>query len=373
MLPHYTTELRNIARKVLNGTGDDGNVLRETLEQCYGQALHTSGALHSDNYFVPLGEARLEWPYDPDFESEEYYEHENRLEIDENYAEAFPSAESISAMPRRSRVSLLSRGTEEITQMLYSHLTKSIFGGKDDDNLMSWSSSLPFVIQYAIWRCYQRRCHTTEVEICAIDTRKFPHGQFVRDKSLLQAYRDSSALNQEMQDFFEFRLRTPDYDNGEYLSQGVVHHAGRSSVVCLAHLIQTGLYDLYPEFADPTKRSLWTNRVRSLRDLWSTEHTTTLLDIERAVNIARECFEGLDTADVALVLLAFKNRKLRGPATKAQVRRGDSGGCGPAEVERYMTIADELVSKDRDGMSGPGLAYLWATSCQLLEEVFECS
>jgi len=27
--------------------------------------------------------------YDPDFESEEYYEHEIRLEIDEDYAKAF--------------------------------------------------------------------------------------------------------------------------------------------------------------------------------------------------------------------------------------------------------------------------------------------
>ncbi|KAJ5281509.1 hypothetical protein N7478_006881 [Penicillium angulare] len=66
MLSHYTAELRNIARDVLNSTGDDSNVLRETLEICYGQGLHTSGRLHSDKYFVPLGEANLEWPYDPE-------------------------------------------------------------------------------------------------------------------------------------------------------------------------------------------------------------------------------------------------------------------------------------------------------------------
>jgi hypothetical protein len=57
----------------------------------------------------------------------------------------------------------------------------------------------------------------------------------------------------------------------------------------------------------------WTNCVGSLRSRWSNEHTTTPLDIKRAVEIARACFEGLDTADVALLLLAFKNRKLRGP------------------------------------------------------------
>jgi hypothetical protein len=200
--------------------------------------------------------------------------------------------------------------------MLYSHLTKSCFGGEDDDNLMSWSSSLLFVIQYAIWRCYKRRRDTTKVAICTIDTRKFPHGQFVRDMSLLRAYRESPELDQEMQSFFSFRLEKPYYDNGEYLSQGVLHHAGRSSVVCLAQLIRTGLHDLYPEFADPTVMNSWTNRVGSLRSRWSNEHTTTPLEIKRAVEIARACFEGLDTADVALLLLAFKNRKLRGPATK---------------------------------------------------------
>lgn len=56
---------------------------------CYGQALHISGTLHSDNYFIPLGEASLAWLYDPDFESKDYYEHEDRLAVDYSYAEAF--------------------------------------------------------------------------------------------------------------------------------------------------------------------------------------------------------------------------------------------------------------------------------------------
>jgi len=59
------------------------------LELCYSQSLHTSGTLHFDNYFIPLGEVSFEWPYDPDFESEEYYEHEDRLAADQGYAEPF--------------------------------------------------------------------------------------------------------------------------------------------------------------------------------------------------------------------------------------------------------------------------------------------
>jgi hypothetical protein len=59
------------------------------------------------------------------------------------------SLESISETSWHSKVDLLSRTKEEATRMLYKHLTKSCFGGEGDDNLMSWSSSLLFVIQYA--------------------------------------------------------------------------------------------------------------------------------------------------------------------------------------------------------------------------------
>ena len=34
-----------------------------------------------------MADRALEWPYDPDFQSEHYYEHQDRLEIDEDYAE----------------------------------------------------------------------------------------------------------------------------------------------------------------------------------------------------------------------------------------------------------------------------------------------
>lgn len=201
--------------------------------------------------------------------------------------------------------------------MLYSHLTKSCFRGKDTDNLISWSSSLLFVIQYAIWRCHNsHHGDPAKVEICMVDTRKFPHGQFVRDMSLLRAYREAPEVDEKMRSFFNFRLKSAYFDNGEYLSQGVLHHTGRSSVVSLAQLIQAGLHDLYPQFADPGGMDRWTKRVGSLRSRWSIEQTTTQRDIQKAVEIARACFRSFDACDVALLLLSFKNRKLRVPATK---------------------------------------------------------
>ncbi len=34
-----------------------------------------------------MDERALESPYGPDYESEQYYEHQNRIEVDESYAE----------------------------------------------------------------------------------------------------------------------------------------------------------------------------------------------------------------------------------------------------------------------------------------------
>jgi hypothetical protein len=203
--------------------------------------------------------------------------------------------------------------------MLHKHLTKSCFDWnkeeEDVDNLMSWSSSLLFVIQYAIWRYHKRHSTPAGVEICMVDTTKFPHGQFARDMSLIRAYHEAPELDTEIQQFFDFRLKNKYYDNGEYLSQGLLHHTGRSVVVPLSQLIDAGLYDLYPEFADSAETGSWTKRVGALRSEWSREHTTTERDIQRASKIATACFHRFNTPDVALLLLSFKERKLRTSTT----------------------------------------------------------
>ena len=88
ILSHFDKQIRDIVREVLNNTSDR-DVLWKVAEECYNQVTSPSGDLYADDYFVPLEEACLEWPYDPDFESEEYYEHENRLGMDEGYTAAF--------------------------------------------------------------------------------------------------------------------------------------------------------------------------------------------------------------------------------------------------------------------------------------------
>jgi hypothetical protein len=118
-----------------------------------------------------------------------------------------------------NRFDILTREKKHAAQMLHMHLQKDCFSGARQDDLMSWTSSLLNAIQYALWRAHFRNRHLSWISICAIDTSKFPLGQFVRDVSLLEAYREAAKqLKGSTLQFFDFRLNTSDYFYGEYLS-----------------------------------------------------------------------------------------------------------------------------------------------------------
>jgi hypothetical protein len=102
------------------------------------------------------------------------------------------------------------------------------------------------------------------------------------------------------------------YYNGEHLSQGTINHKGRSSVFSLQDLIDAGLCELYPELDDPEGRTGWTNRVRTLRDMWRIPRITTQQDIRLAAQLARSCFQGMSERDIALMFLTFRSRKIQG-------------------------------------------------------------
>lgn len=381
LFSHFDKKIRNIIREVLNNTSDQ-NMLWKVAEECYRQAASPSGILHADDYFIPLEEACLQWPYDPDFESEEYYEHEDRLDLDEGYATSFraqterrdqarekkrqnwidfwirvlsnspsgptlfyppasfnnqslnfdyvpqylfrtfdeassgrndesviASIASIFGPQESSRVDLLALERHKAAELLHMHLTKDCFGGKNSDNLMSWTSSLLFAIQYAVWRLRRRGCHPSDIKICAVDTEKFPRGQFARDTWLFKAYKSTARREDPAQNFFRFRLKDERFYNGEYLSQGAVNHTNRSCVVSLEQLMQAGLFELYPEFEDANGSEKWTSRVLELRRNWSAELRTTEQEIQLALEVGRSCFSQFAPFDVASILLTFKNRR----------------------------------------------------------------
>jgi len=387
MLLHFDKQIRSIVRGVLSNCGHGSRTLWKIVEECY-QETSFSGALYPGEYFIESDEACLEYPYDPDYEADKYYEHEDRLAIDDDYAKAmgertarrrdererkeqswidfwvlvlhvcpngptlfYPPASdevnlqvlattdipqylfrtfdskssgtnndnivasiaSVTESPEESRTDLLSLPKDEAIGMLYTHLNKQCCGGEDSDNLMSWTSSLLFAIQYAIWRRHTFGCHPADIKICVVDTRRFPQGQFAPDMWLLQAYRNTAAkVGGKTEEFFRFRLEYTRYHNGEYLSQGSVDHVSRSCVVTLESLEKSGLYDLYPEFAEVEGTKRWTNRVRELREGWSVEQRTTPREIQLASVVARRCFNTFETLNMMLILLTFKARKIKG-------------------------------------------------------------
>ncbi|TXC06834.1 hypothetical protein FocTR4_00009693 [Fusarium oxysporum f. sp. cubense] len=217
----------------------------------------------------------------------------------------------------RHGIDIFSMDYKEASQMLHQHLDKGPFSSNVTDNLVSWSSSLMFVIQYANWRfCRPQFSHPGDICICAVDTSQFPRGQFARDKWLLNSFKDAELSDQE-NNFRDLRLNRSEYDNGEYLSQGVLHIEKRSCTLSLRRLKNAGLWDLYPEFNvndvenDADVRVQWTN-------------------VQCALDIARNCFPGFDQDDMALLLLSFCE-----PIEDIDYKE-------PAEVDRYSTLRKRL-------------------------------
>jgi hypothetical protein len=382
LLSHFDSKIHDIIKGTLDATRDN-EILWRAAEECCNQTSTLTGTLRADDYHNLLEEASLQWPYDPDFESEEYYEHEDRLDIDEDYAAAFqeealcrvktrmrlhekdtrdwidfwvralhnapngptlfypPASQhhqsldlhvpgylfrtfdarsqgtnnemammslAITKSPHRgTRTDNLSRDSQQVAEMLYMHLKGDCFAA---DDLVSWTSSLLFAIQYAIYRARRYQHHRSKIFVCAVDTSKFPAGQFVRDVSLLRAFHPHA--HEKAQEFFDFRLTTEEYYNGEYLSQGRLNHKGRSCVFSFEQLIEAGLFEIYPKLGDKMGGELWAKRVSHLRHEWSTRQNTGDKEIELALKITQKCFKSFDQIDMSCLLLAFQNRGFPG-------------------------------------------------------------
>jgi hypothetical protein len=216
-----------------------------------------------------------------------------------------------------SKIDILSLDDDFATTIVDWHLNP--WKCRDDrsqnlDNFMSWTFSLLYAIQYALYRRHLYGCTSEDIKICVIDTEKFSRGQFVHAKRLLQAY--YQFLRQaDMRHSYDTRLLLYIYGNGEYLSQGVLNHKGRSCVTSLARLEENGLSSLYPELADPMGHRKWAIRTIHLRHLWEDQHVTTYEEIQMALSLAKSCFRNINELDIATMILTFKHRELRRAAS----------------------------------------------------------
>ncbi|CVK91794.1 uncharacterized protein FPRN_09628 [Fusarium proliferatum] len=378
LLEHFKKPIENITQRVIETSGSEG-VLRKIAQECYHQATSPAGELNPDDYLATSkwaeSKARREiwikfWtrslcdcPGGPTlFQPKEESVTKSSTQLPWHLFRAWDNnstganAEDVIASIRskydnenRHNIDIFSMDYQEASEMLHHHLDKGPVYSRVTDNLVSWSSSLMFVIQYANYRfcgCWNKQ--KEDVYICAVDTTKFPRGQFASDKWLLNWF-SNATLSEEENSFRKFRLRRTDYDNGEYLSQGKLHIEGRSCTFSLRELKDSGLWDLYPEFniddvnRDPEVRTKWTNYVKKLRWSWQFTKKTTKAEVQCALGIAQKCFPGFDHDDMALLILSFRERKLQPEKPSFQNPFADYIDYKePAEVHRYSTLRRRL-------------------------------
>ncbi|QGI66374.1 hypothetical protein CEK27_010345 [Fusarium fujikuroi] len=361
LLEYFKKQIENITRRVIGISGSEG-ILRKIAEECYHQATSPTGELNPDDYLAtskslcncPSGPTLFQPMEDsvtkPPTQTPRYlFRAWDNNSTGINGEDVIASILSKDDNENRHKADIFSMDYRQASDMLHQHLDKGLLFSRVTDNLVSWSSSLMFVIQCANHRFYKMRdSQQDDVYICAVDTTKFPRGQFARDSWLVKSFRNGKLTSEEMR-IRNLRLDWRGFDNGEYLSQGVLHIKERSCTLSLRGLKNAGLWDLYPEFNindvkhDPDVRTQWISYVKELRWRWQFAQKTTKADVQCALDVAEKCFPCFDQDDMALLLLSFCERKLQPEKPSFQnALAGYMGYKEPAEVDRYSTLRNRL-------------------------------
>ncbi|KAI1775542.1 hypothetical protein F4818DRAFT_52978 [Hypoxylon cercidicola] len=111
-------------------------------------------------------------------------------------------------------------------------------------------------------------------------------------------------------------------------------------------MVASGLYKLFPEFKDPGGQLQWTNRVKELRQLWSESRLPTQEEVGSSLQLAKTCFQGFNSLDMAALLLCLKNRELEGAEI---VELPSSWAYQPREVQQRMGVIGEMGAQRGEG------------------------
>jgi hypothetical protein len=117
---------------------------------------------------------------------------------------------------------------DEAARRLNSHL-RWHKGDKEYEvqcNLMSWSSSLLFVLQYGLYRYRMDfdEPSLSDIHLLVLDTRQFPKGTFIKDLEAINEFKSHSA---DLSAIWEQRV-SKEYFR-EYLTQGRLYIDGLCS------------------------------------------------------------------------------------------------------------------------------------------------
>jgi hypothetical protein len=223
--------------------------------------------------------------------------------------------------------------TPKAANLLLNHLLWQR-GHEDGCNLMSWTSSLLFALQYALYRHRKDGDDLRHIHLIILDTTLFPAGTFIQDMEIMRAFQ---GADRRLQKFVEFR--ESEYYFGEYLTQGRLAIQNRCAYTSVQKMIDLGLFSLQPALADKTQWQWWPKRVLFFREQFESGQCvpTTDGDVETAVEMARQCFGGHWTVPGAIMLLALRPRKkddaviLQGLKDRFSGKSVCSGSCKTAK------------------------------------------
>ena len=187
---------------------------------------------------------------------------------------------------------------------------------ENSDNLVSWTSSLLFALQYIFYRRNHQKDQSPfeAIDLCIIDTTAFPKGVFLRDMDLMDAY---SPSHPDVKHFQGLRTRRHyrfcgSYYFGEYLSQGALKIEAKCKIVSAQAILDQGLLSLQPLFQVSTGVPKWADEVIALREDFYQTHTepelVTKSETQAAIDIA-QLFGPHWRLPVAANLLALRPRR----------------------------------------------------------------
>ncbi|KAF4435898.1 hypothetical protein F53441_13406 [Fusarium austroafricanum] len=171
-------------------------------------------------------------------------------------------------------------------------------------NLMSWSSSLLFLLQYGLYRhtIDFERPALSDIHLIMIDTRDFPRQTFLRD---LDAMNHFKGYCSELDARREGRLGC--WYFGEYLTQGNLHILGKSSRVSMQQLIDLGLFTVCPDLNKPEKKwDRWAFSVLDIRRKLRQPHVLYQQKMRTAMAMAQVSIEDRFIIPLSLMLIALQ-------------------------------------------------------------------
>ena len=216
---------------------------------------------------------------------------------------------------------LFQKDPKDAGRLLFNHLI-GYPAHEATCNLMSWTSSLLFAIQYGLYRNKHMnsfsRCSLQDLHILVIDTKGFSAGVFIRDMELIDAIVSEWPPLREIREWRTRRVHRLYF--GEYLSQGSLDIQGWCVQTSLQNLIDNGLFVLAPALGESEHWHRWANRVVELRQRFESSDERSVSaksEMRKAIVVAETCFGLHWTLPMALMLLCLKPRP-RGDPTIVQ-------------------------------------------------------